>query len=158
MRDRPWLFVFAAVACGRELGPAPGTTDAGADAGSPIEERVTTFACGGNVCIFDTHACCLATSTCAPIQNGCPVEDAGADAAPPPPPLLCTTYRNCTGELDRCCFSPDAGSQCTSSSCANIGAVRLCTLGQDNCGEDHDCKSFAESPAPATIGQCVNAD
>lgn len=164
MRDRVLLFLLAAVACGRELGPASpaldgGTTspDAGADAGedaAPVEEKVTTFPCGTTVCNVGIHACCLSSVglACVDATKGCPVAgDAGTDAASGPP-LLCGTYNNCDGG-DNCCFHPDAGSKCVDS--CKSGERNLCRINQDGCGEG-DCVAFPQSPAPASIGRCEN--
>lgn len=166
VRSRWPLFVLGvAVACGTELGPAQSisdggsvATDAGGDAGreaEPEETRVDTFPCGTTLCIFGQHACCLSPSgpSCAEADASCPSQGDAGVSVTTAPPLRCGSYRNCQEEDETCCFFPDAGSSCTTG-CSSKGGVRLCTLGQDNCGEDADCKAFAESPAPSTTGRC----
>jgi hypothetical protein len=74
--------------------------------------------------------------------------DAGrADAAT----LACDTYRACA-PAESCCYDPQSGSRCARS-CAE-GAIRLCRVDVDRCGEDEECDELSTPPASG-VGACV---
>ncbi len=150
---RSILFCALLAACRTEGGVTPVVQQLD-DAGEPVEQTSTTFACGdGNTCNVDVHACCAVggTHACFPLANGCPASaDAGTDAEAGPPPLRCTTYNNC-GTGRECCYSPETGSVCMDQ-CPS-GTENLCRRNVDQCGPDQDCDSLDEPPLPG-IGRC----
>ena len=137
-------------------GDSGGDSGGGGDAAK--EQKLATFTCGGTSCVVGEHACCPVSGTfaCFSLEaGGCPLVDAGADAAAvAPPPLLCATYNNCN-QSEKCCWTADAGSKCQSS--CSSGQRNLCTLGVDGCGESFSCDPFASPPLP-DAGSCVFHD
>jgi hypothetical protein len=83
----------------------------------------------------------------------CSACDAGSTdgGAPSAPALACDSYRSCPSQ-QQCCYEPTTGSHCAKT--CELGALSLCRLGVDGCGEDHDCMTMPAPPAGG-IGVCV---
>jgi hypothetical protein len=128
-----WVLALAlgTVACGLTVVGEPAPDGEGAAAEAPLESRVESRA---------------PTAPCI----GC---DAGsAEAGKPSAPVLaCETYRACpSGSV--CCYDAQTGSRCAQS-CAP-GAIKLCRLGVDRCGDGEECDDLAAPPASG-VGACV---
>jgi hypothetical protein len=135
-----WVLAFAlgTVACGLTVvgEPASEREEASTPAEAPLESQLETRGPNGGASGSATSSPCV----------GC---DAGRTDAVPI--LACDTYRACApGES--CCYDPQSGSRCARSCAA--GAIKLCRLGVDGCGQEEECDDLSTPPASG-VGACV---